>query len=486
MNEATQSTDYLKKTKDSLDRLRDKLNLSDVEKFQLGEKKLHELDEIIEKVENGVVEIAVFGEVSSGKSALLNALLGYNAFEVGARNGVTIIQDRREWESLSSKITTDGYKNSKVILVDSPGINEVDGAERTKIAYNTILTSDVILFIVKGDLTETEYSALKDLHYSNKPIIVAINKIDVLTKKERKEIFDSIKTKLEGYVNPKNIVETAGEPRPVTVIIQKSDGSEEVQERNVEPLINDLRKKIIDILPEWQKIIAVNSALFAANLDNEATAIKIAHRKKLADFQVYKYSVLKGAVTGINPVPLLDLVASVPIDYLMVNNIASVYSTNFSFKDSQELIREISYSNFLKVGGAELATFFVSTVAKGLSLGISQVAFAIPQAIVGAWTSWIIGKSTDVYFSQGASWGIGGAKTVVKEIIDNSDKESIISELKIGIIEMLNNKDMINKELKKAREAAKKANDEEGLSWLNSIRNNAEFLGGFFKNNVKF
>ena len=50
---------------------------------------MHEIEEFTAKLENGRVEIAAFGEVGSGKSALLNALAGEKIFTVSAEHGST-------------------------------------------------------------------------------------------------------------------------------------------------------------------------------------------------------------------------------------------------------------------------------------------------------------------------------------------------------------------------------------------------------------
>src|SRR5271169_358156 len=65
------------------------------------EKEMHEIEDFTSKLENGRLEIAAFGEVGSGKSALLNALAGEKIFAVSAEHGST------------DKVTKTGFKNTK-------------------------------------------------------------------------------------------------------------------------------------------------------------------------------------------------------------------------------------------------------------------------------------------------------------------------------------------------------------------------------------
>ena len=57
---------------------------------------MHDIEQFTAKLENGRVEIAAFGEVGSGKSALLNALAGEKIFAVSAEHGSTA-KSRQGW-----------------------------------------------------------------------------------------------------------------------------------------------------------------------------------------------------------------------------------------------------------------------------------------------------------------------------------------------------------------------------------------------------
>src|SRR3990172_361546 len=61
---------------------------SDAEKRALA-KELADLEAISKKLEEGRVEIVLFGEIDTGKSALINALVGKAVAEVDVRGGWT-------------------------------------------------------------------------------------------------------------------------------------------------------------------------------------------------------------------------------------------------------------------------------------------------------------------------------------------------------------------------------------------------------------
>jgi len=61
-----------------------------------------------------------------------------------------------------------GLANSEVVLVDTPGLNEVDGAQRAAMAHEAAQRADLVLFVVDSDVNEVEYSALVELAASHK------------------------------------------------------------------------------------------------------------------------------------------------------------------------------------------------------------------------------------------------------------------------------------------------------------------------------
>src|SRR4029078_11721584 len=91
-------------------------------------RELGEVESMSRKLEQGRVEIVLFGEIDTGKSALINALVGQNVAEVDVRGGWTKEVWSAEWNGCSYLVP--GLEQSRVMLLDTPGINEVDGSRR--------------------------------------------------------------------------------------------------------------------------------------------------------------------------------------------------------------------------------------------------------------------------------------------------------------------------------------------------------------------
>ncbi len=103
------------------------------------------LNSLVNKLDSNVIAIAAFGLVSRGKSAVLNALLGQKILQTGPLNGVTQCCRSVQWVAID-KI--------QVELIDTPGLDEIDGEARSQMAEDVARKADLILFVVSGDITQ--------------------------------------------------------------------------------------------------------------------------------------------------------------------------------------------------------------------------------------------------------------------------------------------------------------------------------------------
>jgi len=115
-----------------------------------------QIEQMLKKIEHEHIHISVLGRVSVGKSSLLNALMGQEQFSTSPLHGETKTNSFANWSE---------YEEGGVYFIDTPGINEIEGEQRAKMAHEVASRSDIILFVLDSDMTDTEYQALKQVVY---------------------------------------------------------------------------------------------------------------------------------------------------------------------------------------------------------------------------------------------------------------------------------------------------------------------------------
>jgi GTPase len=390
------------------------------------ERDLDQLYEMAEKLEAGRVEIVVFGEISTGKSALINALVGEAVAQVNVRGGWTKDVWHLKWEGAGYCVP--GLANSEVVLIDTPGLNEVDGATRAEMAHEAAQRADIVLFVTDSDLNEVEYSAIVELAASHKPIVLVLNKADLYSRAELAELLALFRgPHLAGIVDQNNIITAKADPREVEYLIESADGHTRSEWRKPAPDVRDLRVRVLEVLEtEGKALIALNAAMYAADKSDRMGALRVRLRNEKATAAIWSYAVMKSLAVALNPSPMLDVIG---VDAAMVVTLGKIYGIEITAANAKDLVTSI-----LKAAGwvmlGEAVVSYASSFFKGLTVGHSTVVSALPQGAAAGYGSYIVGQAARVYFEQGASWGQQGPKRVIAQILENTDRGSVLQRLK--------------------------------------------------------
>lgn len=450
--ETATSDDAVGRARDSLEATLSSLKLTPEEEAAMAPQ-LGRLRELSQKLDETTIEIVAFGMVSRGKSSVLNALLGLDLFEVGATHGTTDRRSIQEWADPATGEERAG--GPRLVLVDTPGIDEVGGDVREAEAREAARRADLILFIIAGDMQRVELDALAELRKHQKPIILVFNQIDRYPDADREAIHAKLEDeRVKGLIHPEDIILCAARPDPVPVKIRQADGSTKTVMERPEPIIEPLKIRILDVMErEGKALVALNTLLLAGDIHEEIVQRKLRLRDEAARRLIWNYAMVKGAAVALNPVPVADLAGGLAVDVSMVYALGQLYGFSMTRSAAAGLVKDMSIA-FGVMGLVQLAARLARSGIKGAMAGLTVMSgglaapltalvygtIGLTQAAAGASASYIIGKGAVTYLSQGGQWGPKGVKTVIHEIMAEAKDDSIVDRLREDLKAQLDQK----------------------------------------------
>jgi len=312
------------------------------------------------------IRIGAYGKSGVGKSSVLNSLLKKDIFKTDIINGTTREIQSETW-------TLKDQTLNSLELLDSPGFDFCNIKSPDKV-YSYINHSDLILFIVSGDLNRNELNEINSFIKDGKKIILILNKIDLFNKKELKEIIENIKFKLPKDLN-------------IPIIINKE---------------NNLKNYITKLINQYGEILlTLNSIQLADKLFMKIKEQRLKRRQKLAQSTIGKFSTIKASAVALNPFILFDIAGSFAIDTALISELSKIYGLNLKGESTRKIFKNISINNlFLGVTQVGVNTSFnlirklillTAPFTNGLSL-LPYGPIAIIQAAIAIQSTKILGK----------------------------------------------------------------------------------------------
>jgi GTPase len=418
------------------------MKLTPAEELILAEE-LSQLRDLTRKLDETTIEIAAFGMVSRGKSSVLNALIGQEVFKVGATHGTTVARAAQRWEQ--SAVGRPGLEGARLVVVDTPGIDEVGGEGREALARDVARHADLILFVVSGDMQRVEIEALTLLREAQKPIILVFNQIDRYPDLDREQIYSKIKDeRVKNLVRPDDVVMTAARPEPFKVKVQLPDGTTQTQWERPAPLIEPLKVRILDVLNrEGKALVALNTLLMAGDLHAEIVTRKVQIRDEAAKRLIWNFAIAKGAAVALNPIPVADLAGGLAVDVGMIVTLSKLYGIPLTRRTAASLVRDmmlalgamglVGVASKLVASGIKTSLAGLTIMSGGLAAPLTALgygAIGLTQAATGATTSYVLGQGAKTYLRQGCQWGPRGIKTVIQQILVEAKSDSVIDRLR--------------------------------------------------------
>jgi len=401
---------------------------------------LNQVSYALDKLNSNLVRIAVFGLVSRGKSAVVNALVGKRLVPTGPIHGVTQFPRSIYWSlDLSEPVMVE--------LIDTPGLDEVGGQSRAAMALDVAHDADLILFVIAGDVTRTEYRALTELQAAHKPLIVVFNKTDLYPDQDRDAIYRKLQDLFQASgdttrptLRPEDIVRIAAEPSPLQVRVEWEDGRVTHEWESPSPDISELKQKLLAILNQEGKSLLALNALRQARESEQSIARKTVRlNQEAAEDLIWKFARWKAIAIALNPIAVADILGGFVTDLLMIRALARLYGLPMTRYEASKLLNSILWSAGGLLAG-EVGSGLLLGVGKSASAAVSVVngvggvmaygSAAIAQATLAGYGSYRVGKAAQVYLEQGCTWGPEGVNTVLHNILDQVDRDTVLHRLR--------------------------------------------------------
>lgn len=132
-----------------------------------------------------MIRLAAMGIASTGKSALLNAVFG-TSFPVDPRSNSTLT-------TVHARVN---FRGRELEIIDTPPLG-------------AIVPADAYLLVCDKDLTDIEYLQATRVE---RPVAVAVNKSDLFSAPQSRQLLQSIKRRLDGIIPPRRVVLCAADP----------------------------------------------------------------------------------------------------------------------------------------------------------------------------------------------------------------------------------------------------------------------------------
>lgn len=253
------------------------------------------IEEEIEKVNkkfNVPTDIVIIGFGNSGKSTLFNLLFGENLQKTGAETDKTT-------KSRSKK-------KGGTIYTDTPGYGTkrftVDGIKKELMSRHVIVQClNGMSAISKDDVEIIEFCKEID-----KPIILVVNKADVMEKDEIAQYKNAIEDKIGTDIVP--------------LFISAKTGLN----------MNKVVQRIVELLPEAKR----DAFLAKQQVDKE---MKTSRARK------YIHSAaVSAAAIAVTPIPVADILAIAPLQVSMVIKIGLIFGHKLEKANAKELIGTVA------------------------------------------------------------------------------------------------------------------------------------------------
>lgn len=266
---------------------------------------------VISESESDPLKIVIVGEVKSGKSSLINALIKSKVSEVdvleSTSNIIEVIYGKEEYiqkDEQVVKVSIDKEYLKKINIVDTPGLRSIT-IDNEKTTLNYIKNADLILFVIDATHIGQEdiIDALDIISEYNKEIIGVINKCDLL-QENKENVLEFVKDEYGIYIEQFFMISAYLEYQDIISKNAIAKGNDLIISENT-----DIRREFMK-LNDYIQIISSSSEKL--KLDSIKSSIESITQKEI----VIHYDYLKNILVLIDQIKKYEELIENKYDYM--------------------------------------------------------------------------------------------------------------------------------------------------------------------------
>lgn len=288
-----------------------------------------ELGELDRRRASARVYVALFGEISTGKSSLIRALAPQAQVASDARGGTTRAVGHYDG------MLADGRS---LVLADVPGSRESGGETHERLAREEALRAHAVIYLCAGDLNRGQADELRWLADFGKPLLLVLNKADQWGDAERETLLERLRRHARGIASAVLAISAGGSERYQR---QLADGSTESVERQRKPAIEPLLQALARLTaPGAEGLEDLRENAVLAGLHQRTGMLEAQTRADAAERIVRKYArrAIVGALAAVAPGS--DLVIQGVLATGLTRALAELYGVKVSEVQIEDFVQQ--------------------------------------------------------------------------------------------------------------------------------------------------
>ena len=349
----------------------------------------NELKELAQRQSSGAIHLCFFGEISTGKSSLIKALVPEADVRIDVVGGSTSEIRHYRWRNDSG---------AEILLTDVPGTGGLDSGF-DEMAVEEARRAHVVMYVCDGDLTRVESKAVEYLLALDKPLVLVMNKADRFDVEEQAALMQRLLEHVDnmgGELQRDRVVAVSAGGK-LDVIERGSDGSESVSVRQRPADIGVLVVAINRLLDDVARPLSGSRDRAVFQLAADKLAAAEAEYRIQRSEQVIRNATRKAVIGALAAVsPGTDILIQGYIGTAMTQELCKLYGASPRDLDIEEFL-SLSQS---RVGRTLPLTLAVAGNGFKAFPGIGTVAGGLVHAVAYGLLFDALGRSLVLTLSQ--------------------------------------------------------------------------------------